>query len=210
MTARCASRERPARIVFREDPAYRAPRRAFDVSLALVVLSVSLPIMLFAAVAIWLEDRGPVIFAQRRVGRFGRLFTMYKLRTMRRSECRDALSPDTRDDSRITRVGSWLRKTSIDELPQFFNVLRGDMAVVGPRPEMPFIVRRYQPWQHLRHLVKPGITGLWQITCRSRIPLHTPDATKIDLVYIRSASLGMDRRIVLDTFRAIISAQGAY
>jgi lipopolysaccharide/colanic/teichoic acid biosynthesis glycosyltransferase len=198
------------RIAFRENRRYRVRQRVFDLSVATIVLLIIAPVLLLAMLAIWFEDRGLVIFAQRRVGRFGKLFTIYKLRTMRRTECRDALSPSAKGDSRITRVGYWLRKTSIDEFPQFVNVLLGDMAVVGPRPEMPFIVREYEPWQHLRHLTKPGITGLWQITCRSRIPLHHPDATKIDLAYIQTASIDTDQEIVRNTFRALLSTQGAY
>lgn len=197
-------------IAFCEDRAYRERQRMFDVTVASVVLLVAAPILLAAALAIWLEDRGPVLFAQRRVGRFGRVFTMYKLRTMRLAACGDALKPNGKSDPRITRVGKWLRKLSIDELPQFLNVLRGDMAVVGPRPEMPFIVRDYEKWQHLRHLAKPGVTGLWQVTCRSQIPLHDPEATKIDLAYIQSASFATDGRIVLNTFRALLSAHGAF
>lgn len=197
-------------IVFCENISYRRRQRTFDLVVAILVLLLAAPVLALAAAAIRLEDGGPVLFKQKRVGRFGRLFTIYKLRTMRTSECRDSFSPTADGDKRVTHVGYWLRKTSIDELPQFFNVLRGDMAIVGPRPEMPFIVQRYEPWQHLRHLAKPGITGLWQVTCRSQIPLHQPDATKIDLAYIRAASTDIDRTIVLRTFSAIFSTEGAY
>ncbi len=171
---------------------------------------VALPILLAAAIAIRLEDGGTIFFRQRRVGRFGRVFTIYKLRTMSAADCVDALSPTSGGDARVTRVGAVLRRTSIDELPQLINVLRGEMSVVGPRPEMPFIVKRYEPWQHLRHLATPGITGLWQTTCRSRVPLHRPEATQIDLEYVRTASTGTDSRIVLRTFRALLRADGAY
>jgi lipopolysaccharide/colanic/teichoic acid biosynthesis glycosyltransferase len=197
-------------IAFREDRGYRRRQRAFDLAIATVALVATAPIVGLAAIAIWLEDRGPVLFRQKRVGRFGRLFTMYKLRTMRTTECCDAVSPTTSRDRRITRVGAILRKASIDELPQLVNVIRGEMAIVGPRPEMPFIVERYEPWQHLRHLAKPGITGLWQTKCRSRIPLHLPAATEIDLAYIRSASTLRDGALVLATLRALSSRQGAY
>jgi lipopolysaccharide/colanic/teichoic acid biosynthesis glycosyltransferase len=197
-------------VAFREDRAYRRRQRAFDLAIATLALLATSPIVGLAALAIWLEDRGPVVFRQKRVGRFGRLFTIYKLRTMRMTECRDALSPTTSRDRRITRVGAILRKASIDELPQLVNVIRGEMAIVGPRPEMPFIVERYEPWQHLRHLAKPGITGLWQTSCRSEIPLHRPEATEIDLAYIRKASTIADGQLVLATLRALGSRQGAY
>ncbi len=198
------------RLAFRHDAAYAVRQRAFDVAIAGTALALASPILTLASVAIWLEDGAPVLFKQQRVGRFGRPFTIYKLRTMGTDACGDALSPSTSKDSRVTRVGKWLRKASIDELPQLFNVLRGDMAIVGPRPEMPFIVDSYLPWQHLRHLVKPGITGLWQTSCRSQIPLHRPEATKIDLEYIRTASTTTDSQLVLRTFGALFSTNGAY
>ena len=195
---------------FRERPGYQRARRVFDLVVASLALAAAAPILLFAALAIRLEDGGPVLFSQVRVGRNGRLFTIFKLRTMRVAGCGDALKPAAGGDVRITRVGRVLRKASIDELPQLFNVLRGEMAIVGPRPEMPFIVRNYERWQHLRHLAKPGVTGLWQTTCRSSIPLHEPAATHIDLEYIRTASMATDGRIVLRTFRALVFTEGAY
>jgi lipopolysaccharide/colanic/teichoic acid biosynthesis glycosyltransferase len=197
-------------VAFREDPWYRRSQRLFDLSIALVALLIALPVLLIAAIAIVAEDGGPVLFTQRRVGRFGKLFTIYKLRTMRQEQCGDAFSPRAANDKRITAVGRILRKTSIDELPQLVNVLRGEMAIVGPRPEMPFIVASYEPWQHLRHLAKPGITGLWQTSCRSRIPLHEAAATQLDLEYIRKASLRTDGSIVLRTVTSLLSTEGAY
>ncbi|HYZ17516.1 MAG TPA: sugar transferase [Candidatus Acidoferrum sp.] len=198
-------------IAFRENGAYRRRQRVFDLTIASLALLAASPVLALAALAIRLEDRGPIFFKQKRVGRFGKLFTIYKLRTMRITDCGDALSPSAPGDARITRVGRFLRKASIDELPQLINVLRGEMSIVGPRPEMPFVVQqRYEPWQHLRHLTKPGVTGLWQIRYRSRIPLHRPEATQIDLEYIRTASVSTDGRIVLHTFRALLSTQGAY
>jgi lipopolysaccharide/colanic/teichoic acid biosynthesis glycosyltransferase len=197
-------------IAYRENLAYRRRKRVLDVVVGTFALLASLPILALAAIAIRLEDGGAILFRQRRVGRFGRVFTIYKLRTMSSADCVDALSPTTGGDARVTRVGALLRKTSIDELPQLFNVLRGEMSVVGPRPEMPFIVKRYEPWQHLRHLATPGITGLWQTTCRSRVPLHRPEATQIDLEYVRTASTSTDSRIVLRTFGALLRPDGAY
>jgi len=200
----------PTVLVFRENAAYRRLRRLFDVLAASILLVIAAPILIAAGCAIVLEDGGPVFFRQRRVGRFGRLFTMFKLRTMRREKCVDSLSPTTGRDPRITRVGYWLRRLSIDELPQLMNIIRGDMALVGPRPEMPFVVRKYQSWQHLRHLVTPGVTGFWQTTCRSTVPLHLPQATMLDIDYIRKASHSTDAAVLVKTIRTLISTEGAY
>jgi lipopolysaccharide/colanic/teichoic acid biosynthesis glycosyltransferase len=200
---------RDVRIAFRERASYRRAQRVFDLAVASVALAVSAPVLAAAALAIRLEGPGPIFYRQRRVGRCGRYFTLYKLRTMSVDMCGDGMKPKNGNDPRITRVGRVLRKTSIDELPQFLNVLRGDMAVVGPRPEQPFLVHRYEKWQHLRHLTKPGITGLWQITCRSTIPLHAPEATDVDLEYIRTASVATDSRILMRTFGALLFVQGA-
>jgi lipopolysaccharide/colanic/teichoic acid biosynthesis glycosyltransferase len=197
-------------VAVRHHRPYRFRKRAFDVALATSALVAAAPVLALASLAIWLDDRGPVLFKQKRVGQYGRLFTIYKLRTMRLEQCGDALAPAVKGDRRVTRVGAFLRKTSIDELPQLFNVLRGEMAIVGPRPEMPFVVGKYECWQHLRHLRKPGITGLWQISVRKQIPMHRPEATKIDLEYVRTASTLTDGRIVLQTFSALVSTQGAY
>lgn len=200
----------PQSLIYRENPATRRVRRLVDVVVAVVVLAACLPILLVAAVAIRFEDGGTIFFVQRRVGRFERLFTIYKLRTMRPRPVTDELSPTSGRDHRITRVGYWLRKTSIDEIPQLINVLRGEMTLIGPRPEMPFLVRQFEPWQHLRHLAIPGITGLWQVRARSFIPLHHPDATRIDLEYINKASPLTDGAILVDTLRSVFSTQGAY
>ena len=203
-------RYEPRHLVYRRRQNYDGVRRIVDATIAMLALAIASPILVAASVAILLEDGGPILFTQRRVGRMGRLFTIYKLRTMRVNECIDALSPTRAADPRISRVGYWLRKTSIDEFPQFFNVIRGDMAIVGPRPEMPFVVGKYQGWQHLRHLATPGITGLWQVTCRSTVALHESRATALDLQYITSASHATDARILFKTFAAIFSTQGAF
>ncbi|GAC1418367.1 MAG: hypothetical protein NVS3B16_15150 [Vulcanimicrobiaceae bacterium] len=202
--------ERDVAVAVRESAAYRKRQRIVDVVVSASALTVAAPVLGLSALAIWAEDRGAIFFTQTRVGQYGRLFKIYKLRTMREDQCRDALSPAGKRDSRVTRVGQLLRKFSLDELPQFWNVLRGDMTLVGPRPEMPFIVRQYERWQHCRHLRKPGITGLWQISCRSTIPLHRPEASKIDLEYVRTASTRTDGRIFFKTFAALVSSQGAF
>jgi len=204
-------RRRPRHaLVYRHDGMWHALQRLRDVGFASVVLLLATPVLALATLAILIEDGGPVIFSQQRVGRFERLFTIYKLRTMRKSDCGDALSPTGAGDSRITSVGKFLRKTSIDELPQLVNVIRGDMSLVGPRPEMPFVVRRYERWQHLRHLAKPGLTGLWQVTCRSTVPLDHPEATALDLDYIASRSHAFDIRLIVGTVSALIRPKGAF
>ncbi|HEY1729666.1 MAG TPA: sugar transferase [Candidatus Baltobacteraceae bacterium] len=188
----------------------RRIRRAVDAFLALTFLFLAGAILILAAIAILIEDGRPMFFTQRRVGRFERLFVMYKLRTMKKEFCGDSPSPTTAGDDRITRVGRILRRTSIDEIPQLINVLRGEMSLIGPRPEMGIIMKRYEPWQHLRHVISPGITCLWQITCRSTIPLDRPEATALDLDYIRNASPLLDGAILLRTVNSLVSAKGAY
>jgi lipopolysaccharide/colanic/teichoic acid biosynthesis glycosyltransferase len=198
------------RLIYRPNPiAYRA-RRFVDLTLAGLLLVLTAPIMAMAALAIFWEDGTPIIFRQRRAGRFERTFAIYKLRTMRIEHCENRPSPTSRTDPRITSVGRFLRKTSIDELPQLFNVLRGDMTLIGPRPEMPLIIDGYEHWQHLRHLVTPGLTCIWQATCRSRIPLHHPEATALDIDYIRRASPMLDGALLVKTFLSIVLQRGAY
>jgi lipopolysaccharide/colanic/teichoic acid biosynthesis glycosyltransferase len=203
-----AGSEAPPVFVYKRSPASRHFRRAADIIGALLLGAIALPILLAACIAIFLDDGAPFIFRQRRVGRFGRLFTIYKLRTMKKTACTDAYKPSS-GDAGITHAGAILRKLSIDELPQLFNVLRGDMSIVGPRPEMPFIVRRYQKWQHLRLLATPGLTCIWQTECRSTIPLDHPRATMMDLAYIERASPAVDAGLVLRTIGAVFSTRGA-
>jgi len=197
-------------IVYRQDRVYSAARRAVDVAIAVAALTIAAPLLAAAALAILAEDGPPVLFKQRRVGRFGRPFTIYKLRTMRNTDCGDAHKPGDGADPRITRTGRILRKLSIDEVPQFVNVIRGEMAVVGPRPEMPFIVERYERWQRLRLLAPPGITGLWQTTVRSTVPLERAEATLIDLDYVRRASTPFDLALVARTFGSLVLHRGAF
>jgi len=202
--------QRPTYFVYRERSGYRHLRRTMDVVIALVALILLAPVMVAATIAIVLEDGFPVIFRQSRVGRFERIFTIYKLRTMKREKCGSEYTPRGDGDPRVTHVGRWLRRLSIDEIPQLVNVLRGDMALVGPRPEMPFIVARYESWQHVRHLVTPGITCIWQTEYRSTVPLDRPEATQLDLEYIRRASPMTDGALLARTLGAVISARGAY
>lgn len=198
----------PAILIYRADRVTAVARRVFDIVFALLLLALSVPVMALAMAAIVVEDGFPVLFFQRRIGRYGRSFTIIKLRTMKSAQCGSDYKPVSAADSRITRVGRILRTTSVDELPQFINVLRGEMSIVGPRPEMPFVVRRYQGWQHLRHLVRPGLTCIWQARHRS-IPLDDPSATLLDLKYVQSASLALDAVLVCQTVTAVVRRRGA-
>jgi lipopolysaccharide/colanic/teichoic acid biosynthesis glycosyltransferase len=202
--------QQAATFVYRERPFRRRLRRIADIALASALLVLSAPFLLLGVIAVYAEDGPPVLFKQRRAGRFERTFTIYKLRTMRKERCGDHESPSSSSDDRITRVGRFLRKTSIDELPQLFNVLRGDMSLIGPRPEMPLIINeRYERWQHLRHLVQPGITGIWQATCRSTVPLDRPKATALDVDYIKRASPALDGELLLKTLLSVVLLKGA-
>lgn len=197
-------------LVYRPNLMRYRIRRAVDILAAAFLLVLTAPIVMLACLAILIEDGGPVFFSQRRAGRFERTFTIFKLRTMRAELCVDGPSPTHGADRRITSVGQFLRKTSIDELPQLFNVLRGDMTIVGPRPEMPVIIRGYARWQHLRHLATPGVTCIWQATCRSRIPLNQPEATVLDIDYIKHASPALDAQLLVRTFLSVVLQRGAY
>jgi lipopolysaccharide/colanic/teichoic acid biosynthesis glycosyltransferase len=197
-------------LIYRPNLVASRARRLVDMVAATILLALVLPIIAVACLLTWLEDGGPAFFTQRRAGRFERTFVIYKLRTMRTKDCGDQRSPTHGGDPRVTFIGRFLRKLSIDELPQLFNVLRGDMSLIGPRPEMPLIIKDYERWQHLRHLVNPGITCIWQATCRSRIPLDHPDATVLDIDYIRRASPLFDGALLVRTFFSVVLQRGAY
>jgi lipopolysaccharide/colanic/teichoic acid biosynthesis glycosyltransferase len=197
-------------LTYRHSHARRRMRRIVDASIAAVALIVASPVLLAACIGILLEDGRPIFFRQRRAGRFERLFVIYKLRTMRLTDCTDRPTPRDGSDPRVTRMGRFLRKTSIDELPQLINVIRGDMTLVGPRPEMPLMIAGYERWQHMRHLVTPGLTCIWQTTSRSDIPLHQPEATALDLDYIRNASPKLDGTLLAQTVISVLRPKGAY
>ncbi|MCC6547186.1 sugar transferase [Candidatus Sumerlaeota bacterium] len=160
------------------------------------------------AIMIKSDSRGPVLFSQDRVGKGGKRFRIWKYRTMQTNAPTYAVAPTEENDPRITRFGRWLRKTSLDEMPQLLNVLRGDMSVVGPRPEMPFIVEQYEPWQRRRLDVKPGLTGLWQVIGRKNLPLHLN--MQYDLYYIKNQSILLDIEILLRTIPAVLKGKGAF
>jgi exopolysaccharide biosynthesis polyprenyl glycosylphosphotransferase len=194
-------------------------KRVFDVVVASLLVVITSPVMAAIAVAIKLDSPGPAIFSQWRVGENGRLFRMYKFRTMVDGADKqiDTVIQKTEDgkhnhkhpnDPRITRLGQILRRSSLDELPQFINVIKGDMSLVGPRPELPFVVEQYEPWQRRRLSVPPGITGWWQISGRSERPMHLH--TEDDLYYIKNYSLLLDLQILWKTVEVVIKGRGAF
>jgi exopolysaccharide biosynthesis polyprenyl glycosylphosphotransferase len=192
----------------RVSPIYEPMKRIFDVCGAIVGLVVFAPLILWSALRVRMDSPGPAFLAHERVGRRGERFRMYKLRTMTIDTDPNTVAPRDREDARVTRYGRWLRSTSIDELPQLWNVLRGEMSIAGPRPEMPFIVASYDNWQRHRLAVKPGITGLWQILGRKDLPMH--QNLQYDFYYIRNRSLALDLSIVLRTFGAVLTRRGAF
>ncbi len=171
-------------------------KRVFDIVFSLLVL-VTLPLWPAVMLLIKLTSKGPVFFTQKRIGQGGKPFVMYKFRTMYADAPSYAQTPQVPHDTRITPVGRWLRRLSIDEFPQFWNVLKGDMSVVGPRPEMPQIVAQYTAVQRQRLAVKPGITGVWQISADRRNPIH--ENIDYDLYYIEKQSFFLDLMIILTT-----------
>lgn len=198
---------------------YRFVKRTFDIAAALFGLIVLSPVFLFTALAIRLDSKGPVFFAQNRLGYKGRYFKMYKFRSMvvnaeqllKQLESKNEVSGHMfkmRNDPRITRVGRVIRKTSIDELPQLLNVIKGDMSLVGPRPPLPREVNQYDKWQDLRLSVRPGITGLWQISGRNDIGFE--EMINLDLKYIRERCFFYDLKIILKTIPVLLGDSKAF
>jgi lipopolysaccharide/colanic/teichoic acid biosynthesis glycosyltransferase len=194
-------------------------KRFFDVVFGFLALILTLPMMALSALLVYLEGGSPVIFCQKRVGKDGKLFVIFKIRTMVHNaeqlqsqfEQRDPdgnLIAKMKDDPRVTHVGRWLRRFSLDELPQLFNVLAGTMSLVGPRPEIPSLAEKYQPWQRRRFEVLPGITGWWQVNSRSDKPmqLHIED----DLYYIQNYSIWLDLQIIVRTIWVVLMGKGSY
>jgi len=202
------------------DPSgYRAVKRLFDVLASLGGLLLLLPLFPFIVLLIRLDTPGPVFFRQQRVGRRGRVFTCWKFRSMvidaeAQRGALDHLNEATgaafkiRDDPRITGVGRFIRRSSLDEFPQLFNVLRGEMSIVGPRPQIPDEVRQYSREQALRLFVKPGLTCLWQVSGRSHLDFD--EWMALDLEYVRRRSLALDAWILWRTLPAVIERKGAY
>ncbi len=181
---------------------YRVSKRLFDISLSAVGIALSAPLIALLWILIRLDSRGPVFFRQVRVGEGGRVFTIIKLRTMHVVPPHAHAPASELNSDRVTRVGRHLRRWSLDEIPQFINVLWGDMSLVGPRPELPEIVfSTYQPWQFARFRVPQGMTGWWQVMERGRLRLC--EDTADDLFYIERASFWFDLRILLMTIPAV-------
>jgi exopolysaccharide biosynthesis polyprenyl glycosylphosphotransferase len=192
-------------------------KRTLDIIVASGALLLVAPLFIIVTIAIRMDSSGPAFYRQQRVGRDGREFTIYKFRTMIEDPghgLRMLQAPDgtlrhkIRNDPRITRVGAWLRRTSIDELPQLINILLGHMSLIGPRPELVEIVQRYEPWQHRRHNVRPGLTGWWQVSGRGNRPMH--ENTELDLYYVDHISPGLDLKILFRTVMVVIKGLGAF
>jgi lipopolysaccharide/colanic/teichoic acid biosynthesis glycosyltransferase len=203
-------------VIFRRH--YRIAKRLFDVFVCLSSLPIVLPLALFIALLIWIDDPGPVLFRQMRTGKGGKRFPMYKFRTMvtnaeelkeKYAHLNELTWPDFKisDDPRITRMGRLLRKTSLDELPQVINVIKGEMSLVGPRPTS-FDVSTYSLWHTERLEVLPGITGLWQVSGRSDVDFN--ERLRLDVEYIEKQSFLMDLKILFLTVFALFNQRGAY
>jgi exopolysaccharide biosynthesis polyprenyl glycosylphosphotransferase len=194
-------------------------KRASDLVLSLAVLIFLSPLLLLISVAIKLDSSGPILFKQVRLGKGGRRFICYKFRSMRQgaeeerpklTDMDEVVGPTfkIRHDPRCTRVGKLLRRTSLDELPQFYNVLRGEMSVVGPRPAIPLEVEQYQEWHRRRLEVWPGMTGLWQVSGRSQLTFD--EMCLLDIYYLENWSPLLDLKIALKTVPAVLAGRGAY
>ena len=200
-------------------------KRVLDITIATLVLLVTAPFLGLIALAVKLDSPGPVLFIQERVGKEGRRFRIFKFRTMQvnnnsaiheqhiaqliaeNAEPKPGESLKLQDDPRITPLGRFLRRTSLDELPQFVNVLRGDMSVVGPRPDVPYAVAAYPPWYHDRFRAMPGITGYWQVEARNRVSYE--QMIRMDIEYYYRQSLWMDLLLILKTPFSMLSGAGA-
>jgi exopolysaccharide biosynthesis polyprenyl glycosylphosphotransferase len=183
---------------------YSMTKRLFDTVSSAILIVLSLPVWAVLAIAIKLESKGPIFFRQTRIGQNGQPFEILKFRSMKVDAPKYARSPDEHNDPRITRVGRFLRQTSFDEVPQLINVLKGDMSMVGPRPEMPFITAEYGPLEASRLTVPQGITGLWQLSADRRYAIH--QSLEYDLYYIQNRTLLMDIAILLHTL--VYAAKG--
>jgi exopolysaccharide biosynthesis polyprenyl glycosylphosphotransferase len=197
----------------------RLIKRAFDIVITLLLMPAMLPLMGLIALAVRIDSPGPILLHQERAGENGRPFKMHKFRTMvenaeslrhlvERTDENGRLIHKTSGDPRVTRLGGFLRKRSLDEIPQFFNILKGNMSLVGPRPEMLHLVEKYEPWQRKRFAVQPGLTGWWQVHGRSDKPMHLH--TEEDLYYIQHYSPWLDLVILFQTIGAVLSRRGAY
>lgn len=208
------------KIIVKERASYKITKRLIDIVLSLAGLSILIPLFLIIAIIIKIDDpNGPVIFSQIRVGKNGKLFKIFKFRSMyadaeirlasllKMNEIEGAMFK-MREDPRITRIGKFIRKSSIDELPQLFNVLLGNMSLVGPRPALPREVAIYSELDKQRLLVIPGITGLWQVSGRNSLTFQ--EMVALDLKYIQSRSIILDFKLLFKTIKEIINHQNAF
>lgn len=214
-----AAREAAGVPAVTESSFYLLLKRAIDLAVALLLLVLFLPVIPVVALLIKLDSPGPILYRQKRIGKGGREFNFYKFRSMvvGAEKVVGALRPlsgvdgpvfKLKEDPRVTGVGRFLRRSSLDELPQLINVLKGEMSIVGPRPNLPSEVSHYLPWQRRRLEVTPGITCLWQIAGRSHIGFQ--EWMRLDLEYIRTRSLATDLQIMAKTIPAVIARKGAY
>jgi lipopolysaccharide/colanic/teichoic acid biosynthesis glycosyltransferase len=213
------------RPIFRDRPVYLRVKRVIDLLIVLAVLPLALPLMAACALAIWLDSGRPIFFVQERIGRGGQRFHMLKFRTMRadvddrehRQYLRKFVTGELgqsrngvykpASQAQITRVGHFLRKTSLDELPQIINVMRGEMSVVGPRPNLPWEVEAYQLWHHERLEIPPGITGLAQVNGRSCLSFES--IVQYDIEYLENMSVWLDIKILWLTAKVLLKGAGA-
>lgn len=215
----------PEQYVNKRNPSYHVMKRVIDIAGSLTALTLLSPVFLALAVLVKITSPGPVFFRQKRLGRLGKQFEFLKFRSMYNGNDPEIHKKyiasliqnkengsgvfKIQNDPRVTRIGHFLRKSSLDEIPQFLNVLRGEMSLVGPRPPIPYEIEKYQSWHKRRVLeVKPGITGLWQVHGRSRTTFD--EMVRLDIRYINEQSGWLDLKILLLTPRAVLSASGAY
>lgn len=194
-------------------------KRGLDIVASMLGLIVLSPIIILVAIAIKLESKGPVLFSQDRVGENGKIFKIYKMRSMVQNaeELKEKLLAQNemsgpmfkmKDDPRITKVGKFIRKTSIDELPQLINVIKGDMSLVGPRPSLPKEVKEFEPWMYERLAVKPGLTCYWQVMGRNNIDFE--DWMKLDIKYVRERNFFLDIKLIFKTFFVLFGDKNAH
>lgn len=197
---------------------YLAFKRLFDITVSLLSLILLLPVFIVIFAVIKLDSQGPAIFVQKRCGFKGKIFKMYKFRSMimNAEQLQNGLDHlnaagermfKVKNDPRVTRVGRFIRRTSLDELPQLFNVLKGDMSIVGPRPPIVSEVDSYDKWHYLRMSVRPGMTGLWQVKCRNRAGFD--EMVRLDMKYIRERSFWLDLRIIIGTIPLVFGDRRA-
>lgn len=183
-------------------------KRLFDIIICFILLPFLFPLMAVAALFVLVESGPPALFLQERVGRDGKIFRIYKLRTMVPGAEHKGPLLAQRGDPRVTRVGRFLRRWSLDELPQLFNVIRGEMSLVGPRPELPQLVSGYSPWQRQVLTAQPGVTGFSQVHGRDDLPMDTK--LRLDVYYVRHRSLALDLWIIWRTIFELFSGRGAF